>query len=118
MVGDDGRVYVGRGWTNEAAHTRSHNHLGYGICILGDYEIEAPSAKAMDVAYALVQCGIDKVNTKTGLPSHPNVGRDNPKRLTTSLKIEIRLKWGQNLNPSTIHGSHISSWESKGQSHP
>ena len=62
LVGEDGRVYLGRGWALEAAHTHGANDLGHGICILGDFKTEIPKSTAMNAAYTLVQCGVAMVN--------------------------------------------------------
>ncbi|XP_022116105.1 peptidoglycan-recognition protein SD isoform X4 [Pieris rapae] len=46
LVGNDGRVYEGRGWNIEGAHTFGYNRCSIGIGFIGDYrgEIESHSS--------------------------------------------------------------------------
>lgn len=37
LVGEDGRVYEGRGWTTLGAHARSYNHISIGISFIGSF---------------------------------------------------------------------------------
>lgn len=40
LVGEDGNVYEGRGWTKQGAHTKSYNSKSIGICFLGTFSCE------------------------------------------------------------------------------
>ncbi|CAH2034864.1 unnamed protein product, partial [Iphiclides podalirius] len=40
LIGNDGRVYEGRGWGIEGAHTFSYNRCSVGIGFIGDYREE------------------------------------------------------------------------------
>uniref|UniRef100_A0A1E1W7N6 Peptidoglycan recognition protein n=1 Tax=Pectinophora gossypiella TaxID=13191 RepID=A0A1E1W7N6_PECGO len=40
QIGNDGRVYEGRGWRKEGAHTQFYNRCSVGIGFLGDYREE------------------------------------------------------------------------------
>ncbi|KAK2146721.1 hypothetical protein LSH36_586g01011 [Paralvinella palmiformis] len=42
LVGEDGRVYEGRGWTTLPAHSPVYNYFSHGTCIMGDYMTAAP----------------------------------------------------------------------------
>ncbi|XP_047991473.1 peptidoglycan recognition protein-like [Leguminivora glycinivorella] len=40
LVGNDGRVYEGRGWNIEGAHTFGYNRCSLGVAFIGDYSEE------------------------------------------------------------------------------
>ncbi|XP_046976843.1 peptidoglycan recognition protein-like isoform X3 [Vanessa cardui] len=42
LIGNDGRVYEGRGWNKEGAHTFGYNRCSVGIGFVGDYRGERP----------------------------------------------------------------------------
>ncbi|XP_075870403.1 N-acetylmuramoyl-L-alanine amidase-like [Nelusetta ayraudi] len=61
VVGSDGYVYEGRGWSYLGTHTRGHNHVGYGVSIIGNYTGTVPSRHAMDlVRRHLAECAIQR----------------------------------------------------------
>lgn len=61
VVGSDGYIYEGRGWNILGSHTRGHNHLGYGVSIIGNYTATLPSRHAMDLLHhRLVRCAVDR----------------------------------------------------------
>nr|XP_046266163.1 N-acetylmuramoyl-L-alanine amidase [Scatophagus argus] len=60
VVGSDGHVYEGRGWNHLGTHTRGHNHIGYGVSIIGNYTATLPSRHAMELLrHHLVRCAVD-----------------------------------------------------------
>ncbi|XP_063372862.1 peptidoglycan recognition protein-like isoform X1 [Cydia amplana] len=40
LIGNDGRVYQGRGWNREGAHTLGFNRCSLGVAFIGDYREE------------------------------------------------------------------------------
>jgi len=60
MIGDDGRVYEGRGWTVVGAHTLHYNSVSYGMCIMFNFMDVVPSGAALQTLKALIECGITK----------------------------------------------------------
>lgn len=59
VVGSDGYVYEGRGWHHVGTHTRGHNHVGYGVSVIGNYTSTLPSRYAMDLLrQSLAQCAV------------------------------------------------------------
>ncbi|XP_068178804.1 N-acetylmuramoyl-L-alanine amidase-like [Antennarius striatus] len=61
VVGSDGYIYEGSGWNYIGRHTRGHNHIGYGVSIIGNYTATLPSRHAMDLLRRrLVQCAVDR----------------------------------------------------------
>ncbi|XP_023941141.1 peptidoglycan recognition protein 1 isoform X1 [Bicyclus anynana] len=43
IIGNDGRVYEGRGWNIEGAHTYGYNRCSVGLGFIGDYREEIPN---------------------------------------------------------------------------
>ena len=58
LVGEDGNVYEGRGWNNEGAHVRGHNHNSLGIAIIGSFQNRRPNHAALYAATQLIRCGV------------------------------------------------------------
>uniref|UniRef100_A0A7N6B991 Peptidoglycan recognition protein family domain-containing protein n=1 Tax=Anabas testudineus TaxID=64144 RepID=A0A7N6B991_ANATE len=60
VVGSDGYVYEGRGWHQLGRHTRGHNHLGFGVSIIGNYTATLPSRHATELLrHHLARCAVD-----------------------------------------------------------
>lgn len=61
VVGSDGYVYEGRGWSYLGTHTRGRNSVGYGVSVIGNYTDTLPSRNAMDlVRRRLAQCAVQR----------------------------------------------------------
>ncbi|KAL4717733.1 hypothetical protein ACJJTC_000882 [Scirpophaga incertulas] len=50
LIGNDGRVYEGRGWNRTAAHTYGFNSCSVGIGFIGDYREELPAYSKVTTA--------------------------------------------------------------------
>ncbi|XP_063287736.1 peptidoglycan recognition protein 1-like [Pelobates fuscus] len=76
LVGEDGRVYEGRGWRNLGAHAKSFSSVSIGISFIGSFTKRAPSASALKAAQSLIKCGVSKGYIKSAyiLKGHRNVG--------------------------------------------
>jgi len=61
LVGEDGRVYEGRGWSTLPAHSPPYNDISHGICNLGNFIKVAPLSDALKTVQALLQCGVDYI---------------------------------------------------------
>ena len=61
LVGEDGRVYEGRGWTHLAAQALHYNEVSFGIAIMGDFMTILPQSKALNAVNDIIACGVDKV---------------------------------------------------------
>ncbi|XP_072180849.1 peptidoglycan-recognition protein SC2-like [Diadema setosum] len=60
LVGEDGRVYEGRGWDTVGAHAPWYNFRSIGISIMGNFTAKLPNKKAISAVQSLISCAIDK----------------------------------------------------------
>ncbi|KAH9375600.1 hypothetical protein HPB48_013816 [Haemaphysalis longicornis] len=60
VIGGDGRVYQGRGFGVESAHTKGYNRGGISIAFIGDYRNTTPSDKMLAAAQKLIDCGMEQ----------------------------------------------------------
>ncbi|XP_052845389.1 peptidoglycan-recognition protein SD-like [Drosophila gunungcola] len=58
LVGGDGRIYEGRGWNYEGAHTRDNNNNSIGISFMGKFQRNEPSQKSLDACQLLIDQGV------------------------------------------------------------
>ena len=61
LIGEDGRVYIGRGWMVQGAHTRGYNIVGNGFCVIGNYMNRVPHPRALMAVKRIIQCGVENV---------------------------------------------------------
>ncbi|XP_024867565.1 peptidoglycan recognition protein-like [Temnothorax curvispinosus] len=57
LIGGDGNVYEGCGWTHEGAHTYGYNKKSVGIAFIGNFEHENASQIMLNAAHQLILCG-------------------------------------------------------------
>lgn len=60
LIGDNGRVYEGRGWNQQGAHAPSYNNQAIGISFIGTFTSGLPSAAARTAAQQLISCGVSR----------------------------------------------------------
>nr|AQU14349.1 PGRP-LE [Locusta migratoria] len=60
MVGGDGYVYEGRGWTTVGAHTYGYNDRSLGLNMIGTFIKELPPAKQMVALRQLIAMGVSE----------------------------------------------------------
>ncbi|XP_042241033.1 peptidoglycan-recognition protein SC2-like isoform X2 [Homarus americanus] len=60
LVGEDGRVYEGRGWYTLGSHSMGHNTSSYGICVMGNFMEELPNDKALSALKEFINYGVQK----------------------------------------------------------
>ncbi|XP_075042486.1 peptidoglycan-recognition protein SC2-like [Mixophyes fleayi] len=75
LVGNDGNVYEGVGWTTVGAHARGSNSKSIGISFIGNYMNNLPSPAAINAAQRLISCGVSKkmIRADYTLKGHRNV---------------------------------------------
>jgi N-acetylmuramoyl-L-alanine amidase len=60
LVGGDGLVYEGRGWTKLGAHAYGSNSVSIGICFIGTFTNTLPTVAARNTAQALIRCAVNQ----------------------------------------------------------
>jgi len=60
LIGEDGRVYEGRGWGVVGAHTLHYNAAAYGFSMIGNFMKKVPNKKALKAVKAIINCGVQK----------------------------------------------------------
>ncbi|XP_052275317.1 peptidoglycan-recognition protein SC2-like [Dreissena polymorpha] len=58
LVGGDGNVYEGRGWSNVGAHTENFNSRSFAAAMIGNFEATLPNAKAVTAVKNLIAFGV------------------------------------------------------------
>ncbi|XP_069684132.1 peptidoglycan-recognition protein SB1-like [Periplaneta americana] len=59
-IGGTGQVYQGRGWDIEGVHSPNYNHRSVGISFIGDFTNKLPTAKMLQLAKSLINCGVKR----------------------------------------------------------
>lgn len=59
IIGEDGRVYEGRGWDRVGAHTRGYNDKSVSMTMIGEYSKRLPNEKALAALKNIIACGVD-----------------------------------------------------------
>ncbi|KAJ0173085.1 hypothetical protein K1T71_011261 [Dendrolimus kikuchii] len=57
-VGSEGSAFEGRGWYNIGIHAGRANDFSIGICLIGDWRVELPSAKQLETTKQLIAIGL------------------------------------------------------------
>ncbi|XP_077977924.1 peptidoglycan-recognition protein SC2-like [Glandiceps talaboti] len=75
LIGGDGKVYAGRGWNSQGAHSPGYNSKSYGIAFIGDFVSSKPTQAAINSAKALLKCAVDTGKLSSGyvLYAHKDV---------------------------------------------
>ncbi|XP_054713735.1 uncharacterized protein LOC129223193 [Uloborus diversus] len=58
LIGGDGRVYEGRGWTRVGAHTYGFNRVGIAFSLMGNFVNKLPSQTMLNATRNMIQCAI------------------------------------------------------------
>ncbi|KAM4640710.1 peptidoglycan recognition protein 1-like isoform 1-T1 [Discoglossus pictus] len=66
LIGEDGRVYEGRGWNTIGAHALQYNPMSIGISFFGTFTNRNPNSAAQNAAKSLISCGVSKGYIKPG----------------------------------------------------
>ncbi|XP_068570133.1 peptidoglycan recognition protein 5 [Cebidichthys violaceus] len=77
LVGEDGKVYEGRGWGVVGAHAKGNNHDSLGIAFMGNFKDNTPSTEAMSSVKCLLQSGVCQcfLNPEFTLLGHRDLGQ-------------------------------------------
>ena len=63
LIGGDGRVYEGRGWGVQGAHTYGYNSIAVGICYIGDFTSVMPTPAQLQAGLDMIDCAEKQVST-------------------------------------------------------
>ncbi|XP_011180165.1 peptidoglycan-recognition protein SC2 [Zeugodacus cucurbitae] len=76
LIGGDGQVYEGRGWSTMGAHATNWNSKSIGISFMGNYNNDKPTAAQIAAAKGLLADAVSRGQIKSGyiLYGHRQVG--------------------------------------------
>lgn len=77
LVGEDGNVYEGRGWSNVGAHTFGQNSVAFAASMIGSFTSRLPNAQALAAVKGLIACGVQlgKITSDYRLYGHRDAGQ-------------------------------------------
>ncbi|KAG8276376.1 peptidoglycan binding [Homalodisca vitripennis] len=58
LIGEDGSVYIGRGWDFLGSHTKGHNVGNLGVALMGTFAHLEPTNEQMEALRKLIQLGV------------------------------------------------------------
>ncbi|CAD1474526.1 unnamed protein product, partial [Heterotrigona itama] len=58
LIGEDGNIYEGRGWSKHGSHSRPYNSKSIGICMIGNFNHHNPNAAAIKAVQDLIEYGV------------------------------------------------------------
>jgi N-acetylmuramoyl-L-alanine amidase len=58
LIGGDGDIYDGRGWSLQGTHTKGFNSDSIGIAFIGTFIHSAPSSQQLEAAQLLLHEGL------------------------------------------------------------
>ncbi|KAK3105771.1 hypothetical protein FSP39_005184, partial [Pinctada imbricata] len=59
LVGEDGRIYEGRGWKRVGSHTKGYNSKSLAVSVMGNFSSITPNTAALDAVRSLLTCAVD-----------------------------------------------------------
>lgn len=76
LVGEDGFVYEGRGWSKIGSHTLGHNSRSFGAAMIGNFKNRIPVPQAITAMKNLLACGVQlgKISYSYELLGHRDKG--------------------------------------------
>uniref|UniRef100_A0A8C3FIG5 Peptidoglycan-recognition protein n=1 Tax=Chrysemys picta bellii TaxID=8478 RepID=A0A8C3FIG5_CHRPI len=92
LIGEDGNVYEGRGWSTMGAHAKNWNHKSLGFSFLGSFSSRVPNNAALNAAKSLIQCAVSKgfLSRSYFLKGHRNV---NPTDCPGNALYKVIRQW-------------------------
>lgn len=58
LIGEDGRVYEGRGWNEVGSHTLGWNDVSIAFSVMGNYTAHIPNTAAIAAIFGLMDCAM------------------------------------------------------------
>lgn len=60
LIGEDGKVYEGRGFQRTGAHTKNYNDKSFASAFMGNFDQVLPNQESQDAVRALMQCAVNR----------------------------------------------------------
>uniref|UniRef100_A0A8D1VXX1 Peptidoglycan recognition protein 4 n=2 Tax=Sus scrofa TaxID=9823 RepID=A0A8D1VXX1_PIG len=78
LVGQDGVIYEGVGWSVQGSHTPGYNDIALGLAFMGTFSDTPPNAAALEAAQNLIQCSVVRgyLDPNYLLVGHSDVAND------------------------------------------
>ncbi|XP_029427105.1 peptidoglycan recognition protein 1 [Rhinatrema bivittatum] len=75
LVGGDGSIFEGRGWSSVGAHAPNYNSNSIGISFIGSFTSSAPTTAAQNAVKSLISCAVSRGTVRSAytLKGHRNV---------------------------------------------
>lgn len=93
LVGGNGLVFIGRGWNNAGAHTKSHNFKSICIAFIGNFTNQIPTNKQIYAVKLLIEVGL------------------NLHKITTNFTIYSQCQLTTSESPGKCLHNIVSSWQ-------
>ncbi|XP_063360669.1 peptidoglycan recognition protein-like [Cydia amplana] len=99
LVGGNGKVYEGAGWSLVGAHTRQYNNRSIGISFLGDFRKTLPTSEALQATKDLISCGVSHnfLAQNYRLIGHKQVVKTESPGTELQKDIEIWSHWAEDV---------------------
>lgn len=77
VIFPSGRVYEGRGWGIQGAHTEGYNGSSHGVCFSGNFDTQRPTIEAIQACRDLIAFGIESgaIGRPVSIMGHRDVGQ-------------------------------------------
>ncbi|KAL5017092.1 hypothetical protein ScPMuIL_006681 [Solemya velum] len=100
LIGGDGQVYEGRGWSRTGAHTLKYNRRSIAISFIGDFMSYSPVSSALTASEKLIECAKKHRVLTTGyaLYGHRDVGATTCPGDTLYKLIQQWPHYGRNVS--------------------
>ncbi|XP_053603549.1 peptidoglycan recognition protein-like isoform X2 [Plodia interpunctella] len=100
LIGGNGKVYEGAGWSRVGAHTRNYNNRSVAISFVGNFMNKLPSSKALQAALDLITFGVknDYLSADYHVVGHRQVSRTLSPGDVLQKEVEVWPHWIQNIN--------------------
>jgi len=95
LVGEDGNVYEGVGWSRQGTHDDRLNSRSIGICIIGDYTSWLPNEAALNAVQNLIECGVEtgQLSPRYKILSHKQIKHTDCPGSKLSWLVRIWKNW-------------------------
>ncbi|XP_035209663.1 peptidoglycan recognition protein-like [Stegodyphus dumicola] len=89
LIGNDGRVYVGRGWNQVGQFSTHYNEKSLSVAFIGNYYEKPPERKALSTVKSLLKCAVFKKRLAMNYTLHMHEDLECSSNPAPGLKQEI-----------------------------